>query len=140
MAPIQDPWRRVAGGYRLTGNKMWITNSPVADLALVWAKLDEVIRGFLIERGTQGFSTPKIDGKLSLRASTTGEIVLDNAFVPEDNLLPDAKGLAGPFSCLNVARAGIAWGAMGAAEFCWHRASLRPISSSRRSSPTCRPR
>ena len=113
---------RVAGGYRLTGNKMWITNSPVADLALVWAKLDEVIRGFLIERGTQGFSTPKIDGKLSLRASTTGEVVLDNAFVPEDNLLPDAKGLAGPFSCLNVARAGIAWGAMGAAEFCWHRA------------------
>ncbi len=113
---------RVAGGYRLTGNKMWITNSPVADLALVWAKLDGVIRGFLIERGTQGFSTPKIDGKLSLRASTTGEIVLDNAFVPEDNLLPDAKGLAGPFSCLNVARAGIAWGAMGAAEFCWHRA------------------
>ena len=113
---------RAAGGYRLTGNKMWITNSPVADLALVWAKLDGVIRGFLVERGTKGFSTPKIEGKLSLRASVTGEIVLENAFVPEENLLPNAKGLAGPFGCLNVARAGIAWGAMGAAEFCWHRA------------------
>jgi glutaryl-CoA dehydrogenase len=113
---------RVDGGYRLTGNKMWITNSPVADLALVWAKLDGVIRGFLIERGTKGFSTPKIEGKLSLRASVTGEIVLEGAFVPEDNVLPSAKGLAGPFSCLNVARAGIAWGAIGAAEFCWHRA------------------
>jgi len=113
---------RVDGGYRLTGNKMWITNSPIADLALVWAKLDGVIRGFLIERGTKGFSTPKIEGKLSLRASVTGEIVLEGAFVPEDNVLPGAKGLAGPFSCLNVARAGIAWGAIGAAEFCWHRA------------------
>jgi glutaryl-CoA dehydrogenase len=113
---------RVDGGYRLTGNKMWITNSPVADIALVWAKLDGVIRGFLIERGTKGFSTPKIEGKLSLRASVTGEIVLEGAFVPEDNVLPSAKGLAGPFSCLNVARAGIAWGAIGAAEFCWHRA------------------
>jgi glutaryl-CoA dehydrogenase len=113
---------RVDGGYRLTGNKTWITNSPVADLALVWAKLDGVIRGFLIERGTKGFSTPKIEGKLSLRASVTGEIVLEGAFVPEDNMLPGAKGLAGPFSCLNVARAGIAWGAIGAAEFCWHRA------------------
>ena len=113
---------RAAGGYRLTGNKMWITNSPVADLALVWAKLDGVIRGFLVERGTEGFSTPKIEGKLSLRASVTGEIVLENAFVPEENLLPNAKGLAGPFGCLNVARAGIAWGTLGAAEFCWHRA------------------
>jgi glutaryl-CoA dehydrogenase len=110
------------GGYRLTGNKTWITNSPVADVALVWAKLDGVIRGFLVERGTKGFSTPKIEGKLSLRASITGEVVLDDAFVPEENLLHGAKGLAGPFSCLNVARAGIAWGAMGAAEFCWHRA------------------
>jgi len=113
---------RAPGGYRLTGNKMWITNSPVADVALVWAKLDGAIRGFLVERGTDGFSTPKIEGKLSLRASVTGEIVLDDAFVPEENLLPHAKGLAGPFSCLNVARAGIAWGAIGAAEFCWHRA------------------
>ena len=113
---------RVSGGYRLTGNKMWITNSPVADVALVSAKLDGVIRGFLIERGINGFSTPKIEGKLSLRTSITGEIVLEDAFVPEGNLLPNAKGLAGPFGCLNVARAGIAWGAIGAAEFCWHRA------------------
>jgi glutaryl-CoA dehydrogenase len=113
---------RANGGYRLTGNKMWITNSPIADLALVWAKLDGVIRGFLIERGAKGFSTPKIEGKLSLRASITGEIVLEDAFVPEENMLPNAKGLAGPFRCLNVARAGIAWGAIGAAEFCWHRA------------------
>jgi len=113
---------KAPGGYRLNGSKMWITNSPVADVALVWAKLDDVIRGFLIERGTAGYSTPKIEGKLSLRASITGEIVLENAFVPEENLLPNAKGLAGPFGCLNVARAGIAWGAIGAAEFCWHRA------------------
>ena len=113
---------KAPGGYRLTGSKMWITNSPVADLALVWAKLDGVIRGFLVERGTEGFATPKIEGKLSLRTSITGEIVLENAFVPEDNMLPRAKGLAGPFGCLNVARAGIAWGAIGAAEFCWHRA------------------
>src|SRR5512144_1359405 len=113
---------KAPGGYRLTGTKMWITNSPVADLALVWAKVDGVIRGFLIERGTKGFSTPKIEGKLSLRTSITGEIVLEGAPVPEENMLPNAKGLAGPFSCLNVARAGIAWGAMGAAEFCWHRA------------------
>src|SRR5215472_4858099 len=110
------------GGYRLTGTKMWITNAPIADLALVWAKLDGVIRGFLVERGTKGLSTPKIEGKLSLRASITGEVVLEDAFVPEENMLPNAKGLAGPFGCLNVARAGIAWGAIGAAEFCWHRA------------------
>jgi glutaryl-CoA dehydrogenase len=113
---------KAPGGYRLTGSKMWISNAPVADVALVWAKLDGAIRGFLIERGTPGFSTPKIEGKLSLRTSITGEIVLENAFVPEENLLPKAKGLAGPFGCLNVARAGIAWGAIGAAEFCWHRA------------------
>ncbi len=113
---------KAPGGYRLTGTKMWITNAPVADLALVWAKLDGVIRGFLIERGTKGFSTPKIEGKLSLRTSITGEIVLEDAFVPEENVLPNVKGLAGPFGCLNVARAGIAWGALGAAEFCWHRA------------------
>src|ERR1700704_7212906 len=113
---------KTAGGYRLNGAKMWITNAPVADLAVVWAKLDGVIRGFLVERGTKGFSTPKIEGKLSLRASITGEIVLEDVLVPEENLLPNVKGLAGPFGCLNVARAGIAWGAIGAAEFCWHRA------------------
>jgi glutaryl-CoA dehydrogenase len=112
---------KAPGGFKLTGNKMWITNAPVADVALVWAKLDNVIRGFLIERGTKGFSTPKIEGKLSLRASVTGEVVLEDAFVPEENVLPNVKGLAGPFGCLNVARAGIAWGAIGAAEFCWHR-------------------
>jgi glutaryl-CoA dehydrogenase len=113
---------KVAGGFALTGTKMWITNSPVADIAVVWAKLDGKIRGFIVERGTKGFSTPKIEGKLSLRASITGEIVLDGAVVPEENLLPNVAGLAGPFGCLNVARAGIAWGALGAAEFCWHRA------------------
>jgi glutaryl-CoA dehydrogenase len=112
----------VDGGYRLTGTKTWISNAPIADLAIVWAKLDGVIRGFIVERGTHGFSTPKIEGKLSLRASVTGELVLDGAVVPEANLLPHAKGLAGPFGCLNRARYGIAWGAMGAAEFCWHRA------------------
>jgi len=113
---------KVSGGYALNGAKMWITNSPIADVAVVWAKLDGVIRGFIVERGTKGFSTPKIEGKLSLRASVTGEIVLENAVVPEENLLPNVKGLAGPFGCLNMARYGIAWGAMGAAEFCWHRA------------------
>ncbi|NVJ92745.1 MAG: acyl-CoA dehydrogenase, partial [Methylocystaceae bacterium] len=102
--------------------KMWITNSPIADIAVVWAKLDGVIRGFVVERGTEGFSTPKIEGKMSLRASITGEIVLDNAFVPEENLLPNVQGLAGPFGCLNKARYGIAWGVLGAAEFCWHAA------------------
>ncbi|MFZ5692849.1 MAG: acyl-CoA dehydrogenase [Pseudomonadota bacterium] len=113
---------KVPNGYRLTGAKMWISNSPIADIAIVWAKLDGKIRGFIVERGTEGFSTPKIEGKLSLRASVTGEIVLDNAFVPEDALLPNVSGLAGPFGCLNNARYGIAWGAMGAAEFCWHAA------------------
>jgi glutaryl-CoA dehydrogenase len=113
---------KAAGGFRLNGAKMWITNAPIADVALVWAKLDGVIRGFLVERETKGFSTPKIEGKLSLRTSITGEIVLEDAVVPEDNLLPNAKGLAGPFGCLNTARFGIAWGAMGAAEFCWHAA------------------
>jgi glutaryl-CoA dehydrogenase len=113
---------KAAGGYRLNGAKTWISNAPFADVAVVWAKLDDVIRGFIVERGTKGLSTPKIEGKLSLRASTTGEIVLDDALVPEDSLLPNAKGLAGPFGCLNNARYGIAWGAMGAAEFCWHRA------------------
>jgi glutaryl-CoA dehydrogenase len=113
---------KVQGGYRLTGNKMWISNAPVADLALIWAKLDGKIRGFLIERGTDGFSTPTIEGKLSLRTSITGEVVLEGALVPEDNILPNVEGLAGPFGCLNNARYGIVWGAMGAAEFCWHRA------------------
>ena len=113
---------KVAGGYRLSGAKMWITNSPIADLAIVWAKLDGVIRGFIVERGTTGFTTPRIEGKLSLRASITGEVVLEGAVVPEENILPNVSGLAGPFGCLNVARTGIAWGAMGAAEFCWHRA------------------
>ncbi|WP_100638937.1 acyl-CoA dehydrogenase [Marinobacter salexigens] len=117
--------KKVDGGYRLTGAKIWITNSPIADLAVVWAKSDahdNQIKGFIVERGTEGFSTPKIEGKVSLRASITGEIVLDNAFVPEDNLLPNVSGLKGPFGCLNKARFGIAWGAMGAAEFCWHAA------------------
>ena len=101
---------------------MWISNAPIADIAVVWAKLDGKIRGFIVERGTKGFSTPKIEGKLSLRASVTGEIVLEDAVVPEENLLPNVSGLAGPFGCLNMARYGIAWGAMGAAEFCWHAA------------------
>jgi glutaryl-CoA dehydrogenase len=108
--------------YVLNGAKMWITNSPIADVAVVWAKLDDVIRGFIVERGTRGFSTPKIEGKMSLRASVTGEIVLEDARIPVDNLLPNAKGLGGPFGCLNRARFGIAWGTMGAAEFCWHAA------------------
>jgi glutaryl-CoA dehydrogenase len=117
--------RKVDGGYILTGQKMWITNSPIADIAVVWAKSEEhggKIKGFVVERGTKGFSTPKIEGKLSLRASITGEIVLDEAFVPEGNLLPGATGLGGPFGCLNKARYGIAWGVVGAAEFCWHAA------------------
>ena len=113
---------KVAGGYSLTGSKMWISNAPIADIAIVWAKLDGKIRGFIVERDTKGFSTPKIEGKLSLRTSITGEIVLEGAIVPEDNLLPDVSGLAGPFGCLNMARYGIAWGAIGAAEFCWHQA------------------
>jgi glutaryl-CoA dehydrogenase len=113
---------KVAGGFRLTGNKTWITNAPIAHVAVIWAKLDGKIRGFIVERDTKGFSTPKIEGKLSLRASITGEVVLEGAVIPEENLLPNVSGLAGPFGCLNVARAGIAWGALGAAEFCWHRA------------------
>jgi glutaryl-CoA dehydrogenase len=121
-AAMRTRAEKVAGGYRLTGTKMWISNSPIADVAVVWAKLDDVIRGFIVERGTPGFTTPKIEGKLSLRASITGEIVLDGAVVPDDNLLPNAKGLAGPFGCLNKARYGISWGVMGAAEECWHRA------------------
>ncbi|MEQ9663853.1 MAG: acyl-CoA dehydrogenase [Parasphingopyxis sp.] len=115
--------KEVDGGYSLTGSKMWISNSPIADVMVVWAK-DEggVIRGFILEKGMDGLSAPKIEGKMSLRASITGEIVMDEVFVPEENLLPGAQGLGGPFGCLNKARFGIAWGAMGAAEDCWHRA------------------
>jgi len=112
----------VDGGYTLNGGKYWITNSPIADLAVVWAKLDGVIRGFIVERGMEGFTTGKIGDKLSLRASITGDIGLNDVFVPEANLLPGVKGLRGPFSCLNKARYGIAWGALGAAEACWHTA------------------
>jgi len=116
---------RIDGGYRLFGTKTWITNAPVADLMVVWAKSaahDGAIRGFLIERGLKGLATPKIEGKVSLRASVTGEVVMDAVEVPEESLLPGASGLKGPFGCLNRARYGIAWGAMGAAEDCWHRA------------------
>ncbi len=115
--------RKVDGGYVLSGAKMWITNSPIADVMVVWAKDDDdVIRGFVLERGMKGLSTPKIEGKFSLRASITGEIVMDGVEVSEDNLLPNASGLGGPFGCLNKARYGIAWGSMGAAEFCWQAA------------------
>lgn len=115
--------KKVDGGYLLSGAKMWITNSPIADVMVVWAKDDAGdIRGFILERGMKGLSTPKIEGKFSLRASITGEIVMDEVFVPDENRFPDVKGLKGPFSCLNKARYGIAWGAMGAAEFCWHAA------------------
>ncbi len=113
---------KVPNGFKLNGAKMWISNAPIADIAIVWAKLEGKIRGFIVERGTKGFSTPKVEGKLSLRTSVTGEIVLEDAVVPEENLLPNVSGLAGPFGCLNMARYGIAWGAMGAAEFCWHAA------------------
>ena len=113
---------KVDGGYQLTGNKMWITNSPIADVFVVWAKLDGEIRGFILEKEMAGLSAPKIEGKFSLRASSTGEIVMDNVFVPEENRFPDIKGLAGPFGCLNKARYGIAWGSMGAAEYCFHAA------------------
>ncbi|HEX3501276.1 MAG TPA: acyl-CoA dehydrogenase [Stellaceae bacterium] len=114
--------RKVDGGYMMNGAKMWITNAPIADVFVVWAKLDDVIRGFILEKGMKGLTAPKIEGKFSLRASITGEIVMDDIFVPEDNILPKVSGLKGPFSCLNNARYGIAWGALGAAEFCWHAA------------------
>jgi len=115
--------KKVDGGYILNGSKTWITNSPIADIAVVWAKDDDgVLRGFVLERGMKGLSFPKIEGKFSLRASVTGMIMMDEVFVPEENRLPGVKSLAGPFSCLNRARYGIAWGAMGAAEDCWHRA------------------
>ncbi|MFT6247091.1 MAG: glutaryl-CoA dehydrogenase [Cognaticolwellia sp.] len=113
---------KVDGGYRITGNKMWITNSPIADVFVIWAKLDRKIRGFVLEKGMAGLSAPKIEGKFSLRASITGEIVMDNVFVPDENMFPEISGLAGPFGCLNKARYGIAWGSLGAAEFCFHSA------------------
>ncbi len=113
---------KVTGGYRLKGSKMWITNSPVADVFVVWAKRDGVIRGFILEKGMKGLSAPKIEGKFSLRASITGEIVMDDVFVSEEHILPNVEGLKGPFGCLNKARFGIAWGSLGAAEFCWHAA------------------
>ena len=117
--------KKVDGGFLLNGAKMWISNSPIAHVMVIWAKDDEGdIRGFILERGMKGLSTPKIEGKFSLRASITGEVVMDDVFVPAENMLPHAKGLGGPFGCLNNARFGIAWGVLGAAEFCWH-ASLQ---------------
>ena len=111
------------GGYLLNGSKMWISNAPIADIFVIWAKDDEnIIKGFILERGMEGLSTPKIEGKFSLRASSTGEVIMNNVFVPFENKLPNAEGLSGPFGCLNKARYGIAWGAVGAAEFCWHAA------------------
>ncbi|MCY7297375.1 acyl-CoA dehydrogenase [Alteromonas sp. a30] len=113
---------KVDGGYKVTGNKMWITNSPIADVFVVWGKLEGKVRGFILDKGMEGLSAPKIEGKFSLRASITGEIVMDNVFVPEENILPNVEGIKGPFGCLNKARYGIAWGALGSAEFCWHAA------------------
>jgi glutaryl-CoA dehydrogenase len=115
--------KKADGGYVMNGTKTWITNSPLADVFVIWAKDDtDTIRGFLLEKGMKGLSAPKIEGKFSLRASPTGQVVMEDVFVPEANLLPNAKGLRGPFGCLNNARYGIAWGAFGAAEFCWHQA------------------
>ncbi len=113
---------KVEGGYHLTGNKIWITNSPIADVFVIWAKLDGVVRGFILEKEMKGLSAPTIDGKFSLRTSITGEVVMNNVFVPNENLFPDISGLAGPFGCLNKARYGIAWGVLGAAEFCYQAA------------------
>lgn len=122
-AAMQTRAQKTKGGYILKGSKMWITNSPISDVFVVWAKDDEGdIRGFVLEKGMKGLSAPKIEGKFSLRASITGEIVMDDVFVPEENKFPEVKGLTGPFSCLNNARYGIAWGVMGAADFCWHQA------------------
>src|SRR3954462_5091723 len=117
--------RKVDGSYSLSGSKMWITNSPIADVFVVWAKDDEgAIRGFVLDKGAKGLTAPKIMGKVGLRASITGEIVMDEVFCPEENAFPEVRGLKGPFTCLNSARYGIAWGALGAAEDCWHRARL----------------
>ncbi|WP_290648447.1 acyl-CoA dehydrogenase [Aquisalimonas sp.] len=113
---------KVDGGYRVSGSKTWITNSPIAEVFVVWAKLDGRVRGFILEKGMAGLEAPKLEGKFSLRASITGQIAMNEVFVPEENLLPNVQGLAGPFGCLNKARYGISWGAMGAAEFCWHQA------------------
>lgn len=124
-ASMKTRAKKVDGGYRLTGSKMWITNSPIADVFVVWAKSeahDNQICGFVLEKGMAGLSAPKIAGKMSLKASITGEIVMDNVFVPEENMFPEVRGLKGPFSCLNMARYGISWGALGAAEACWHGA------------------
>ncbi|WKZ46699.1 MAG: acyl-CoA dehydrogenase [Anaerolineales bacterium] len=121
-ASMESRAKKVDGGYVLQGNKMWITNSPIADVFVVWAKLDGEIRGFILEKSMKGLSAPKIEGKFSLRASSTGEIVMNEVFVPDENIFPNVKGLGGPFGCLNKARYGIAWGALGAAEFCWHAA------------------
>lgn len=115
--------KKVDGGYLLNGSKMWISNSPIADVFVVWAKTeDDVIRGFILDKGMKGLSAPKIEGKLALRASITGEIVMEDVLVPEENLMPNVQGLKGPFGCLNSARLGISWGALGAAESCWHAA------------------
>ena len=115
--------KAVAGGYSISGSKMWITNSPIADVFLVWAKTDDgTIRGFILEKGMEGLTAPSIEGKLALRTSITGEIVMDNVFVSDEQLLPEISGLKGPFECLNSARYGISWGALGAAEYCWHAA------------------
>lgn len=115
--------KKVDGGYKISGTKMWISNSPISDVFVVWGKTeDNVIRGFILEKGMKGLSAPKIEGKLSLRASITGEVVMDEVFVPEENLMPGVEGLKGPFGCLNNARLGIAWGSLGAAEACWHAA------------------
>jgi glutaryl-CoA dehydrogenase len=120
---MQTRAKKVAGGYSLTGSKTWISNAPIADLFVIWAKNEDgKIRGFLAEKGAKGLSAPKIHGKLGLRTSITGEVVMDGVFVPEENALPGAEGLKGPFTCLNSARYGISWGAIGAAEDCWHRA------------------
>ena len=115
--------KKVSGGYKLTGNKMWITNSPIAEVFVVWAKDEtDAIRGFLLDKGMKGLTAPKIEGKFSLRASITGEIAMDEVLVPDENVFPEVRGLRGPFGCLNRARYGICWGTMGAAEFCWHAA------------------
>lgn len=128
--------KKVQGGYELTGTKMWITNSPIADVFVVWAKDDDgEIRGFILDKGTKGLSAPKIDGKFSLRASITGEIVMDKVFVPEENAFPEIRGLKGPFSCLNKARYGIAWGAMGSAEFCFNAARTYTLERKQFSRP-----
>src|SRR3977135_4189201 len=119
---MQTRAKKVSGGYSLTGSKTWISNSPIADVFVVWAKEDDEIRGFVLEKGVKGLSAPKIHGKVGLRTSITGEIVMDNVFCPEEDAFPEVRGLKGPFTCLDSARYGIAWGALGAAEDCWHRA------------------